>query len=40
MGIYLFENIVDYSGLYSFIVRFADALIFIYMYRMWPWLIE
>ena len=31
-----FENIVDYSGLYIFIVPFAVALNFIYMYRMWP----
>ena len=31
-----FENIVDYSGLYIFIVHFADALNFIYKYRMLP----
>ena len=31
-----FGNIVDYSGLYIFIVNFADALNFIYLCRMWP----
>ena len=35
-----FKIIVDYSGLYIFIVHFADGLNFNYNYRIWPWLIE
>ena len=36
MDLTFFENIVDYSGLYIFIIHFADVLNFIYMSRMWP----
>ena len=31
MELNIFENIVDYSGLYIFIAHFADALSFVYV---------
>ena len=36
LSLTFYEDIVDYSSLYIFIVHFADALNFIFMCRMWP----